>query len=133
MLLSNQLIHIVFIPTILVTAAGMLNFVPFSIGHKDSLMELNLPLLLILVLMAVYIKIEKVSGVISTIFYMFLTLNIRMYYLDCKENGTLSRFFYQCLFWHMVGWVTQVIGHKIFESNLSLTQKEIQLSKTISC
>lgn len=120
-----------FIPTILITAVGMLNFVPFGIGPSDTIAEINLPMVLLLMLLSVYVKIEKVSGVISTMFYMFLSLNMRSYYLDCKHDGTLSSFFYQILFLHLFGWVAQIVGHKIFESSPIMTEKEIQLSKTI--
>lgn len=96
----------------------LLNFVPVSLANKDSLLELNLAWPVIIAACVGYIKINKESGIISTILYIFITLLARSQYLNAQRDGALASLLYRTLVIKAAAWALQILGHKVFESNL---------------
>jgi uncharacterized membrane protein YGL010W len=98
------------------TVVMLLNFVPFSLAFKGTLVELNLAWLVVIPACVGYIKINKESGVISTMLYTFVTLIARGQYMNARDKGELSSLFWQTVTIKVVAWALQIVGHKVFES-----------------
>jgi uncharacterized membrane protein YGL010W len=115
----NKLIHIVCIPAIIFTAANMLQFTPwymnFDGSENQTLLTMNLPMLVMFIPCVLYLNVEAVSGLISTVVYSLSYFYGRSLYLVAVENGTTSDFWNVNLAIQIVGWVGQFVGHAVFE------------------
>jgi uncharacterized membrane protein YGL010W len=115
----NKLIHIVCIPSIVFTLTTLLQFTPwymnFDGSENQTLLTVNAPMLVICTLCLLYVNVEKVSGLVSTMVYGLGYLYGRSLYLVAVENGTTSTFWNISMAIQIVAWVMQFVGHGVFE------------------
>jgi uncharacterized membrane protein YGL010W len=115
----NKLIHIVCIPSIVFTLTTLLQFTPwymnFDGSENQTLLTVNAPMLVICTLCLLYVNVEKVSGLVSTMIYGLGYLYGRSLYLVAVENGTTSNFWNISMAIQIVAWVMQFVGHGVFE------------------
>jgi uncharacterized membrane protein YGL010W len=115
----NKLIHMVCIPSIVFTLTTLLQFTPwymnFDGSENQTLLTVNAPMLVICTLCLLYVNVEKVSGLVSTMVYGLGYLYGRSLYLVAVENGTTSTFWNISMAIQIVAWVMQFVGHGVFE------------------
>jgi 2-hydroxy fatty acid dioxygenase len=108
----NKIIHIICIPQILFSLYAMLlhtmdqRFI-YGIQYDYFLIFLT-------GLMLVYLKIDVISGLVSTLFYFGISLYCRHLFLTWGADN-LDQHFRIFLIQHIVGWAAQFIGHGVFE------------------
>lgn len=117
--MTNKLIHMVCIPSIVFTLANMLQFtgwyMNFDGSENQTLLTVNIPLLLISVLCLCYINVDAVSGFVSTVVYSLGYMYGRSLYLVAIKNDTTDNFWKLNLAINIVGWILQFVGHGVFE------------------
>merc|ERR1711976_873289 len=115
--LVNKLIHIVCIPLISITLFMIFFFYDTfgTKGAQEGLFDLNLGLVLYLFTSFLYLNVDLVSGVLSTIFYGIGFLVGRTMYLNAAANGTLDELWRPVLIVHIICWIAQFVGHGVFE------------------
>lgn len=127
---TNTLIHIIFIPTIFFTAAAMLSMCDsikhiklspeLSMGNftddKDCLKIDFLPLVIV-GMSTFYFMCEPIIGSLTFLgelgLYMLANKIISVDAETNFSNGDLFRWF---LWVHIFAWITQFVGHGVFES-----------------
>ena len=113
----NKLIHIVGIPTILFCVFGTFHYYPL-LEINCVYKQLDVGLLLMCILPFVYIYVEPLTGIVSTIIYhamYYFSLqnwNIHKDDQDYMYGVTYYRFL---LYLQAAGWIAQFIGHGVFE------------------
>lgn len=115
--LINKLIHVVCIPLISITLF-MISFWFDTFGNKgetESFFAINLGLCLYLFTSFLYLNVDLVSGVISSIFYGVGYVVGRNMYLNAVTNGTQDELWKVVLTVHIVCWIAQFVGHGVFE------------------
>jgi uncharacterized membrane protein YGL010W len=114
----NKLIHCIFIPTILFTAIGMLHYgINFgTISIFDIKIQIDIGSILLAILLPTYIWVDTVTGLVSTVFFLGqLLFSTHLYvHQDGYFTGGLTHFNLM-LYLHLFAWVTQFVGHGIFE------------------
>ena len=111
---TNKWIHVVFIPTIVFTLIGMLHYGKVF-GDFDLLgvhFQLDIGLLLLAVLLPMYIFVDLVTGVVSSVF--FIGQLILSNYLYSHYSSGEAHFKWM-LYLHIISWIAQFVGHGIFE------------------
>lgn len=115
--LVNKLIHIVFIPTIVYCIFGIGHYYPITdidIVYK----KLDIGLVMLCILPPVYIYMEAVTGIVTTI------LLHTLYYISLQQweqhKDDQAYFYGVSYFWFLVylkasSWIAQFIGHGVFE------------------
>ncbi|ETO25300.1 hypothetical protein RFI_11835 [Reticulomyxa filosa] len=115
--LGNQIIHIIFVPVILITALSMLSFVKILMQPVNFLwfggeiLHTNTPLFIIFVLMypATYVYIDFYSGLSWLPMASFVWF-AAMFLVDNLKWPISS-----LLLLHSVAWIFQFIGHGVIE------------------
>ena len=113
----NKLIHIVFIPTIV--------FCVFGIGHYYPIADINcvyekldVGLLMMLILPLVYIYVEPVSGIITTVVFhtmYYFSLQHWKVHRDDKDYFQGLSYFWFLVSLKAFSWIMQFLGHGVFE------------------
>lgn len=98
----------------------MLQFWGFGFGDSQSPLFLNGALILVLLLGVLYLKVDVVSGSITTALNILFSITARIWYLEAQQTGSLSQYFNIALTVHVLAWAAQIVGHKLFESMLYL-------------
>merc|ERR1712224_744095 len=84
-------------------------------GETQGLFDLNLGLVLYLFTSFMYLNVDLVSGILSTIFYGVGYFVGRTMYLNAVANGTTDDLWRPVLTVHIVCWIAQFVGHGVFE------------------
>ena len=109
----NQLIHIIFIPQIVFTIMCMLKHTaPLYVING---IEIDWGFILLAFLLFAYYNIDFVTAVICTFFYGGLWYLSSQIYADYQSRGELDQHFRIFLIQHIVSWISQFIGHGVFE------------------
>ena len=113
----NKYIHMIFIPIILTSLVGMINSsAPFIVLNTSNIIGVDIPfgisLVLLLPLLLLYIKIEQISGLCSTVVYSSAFLLIEYLRVLLEKDGISSLKVFEIL--HASAWIAQFIGHGIF-------------------
>jgi 2-hydroxy fatty acid dioxygenase len=117
---TNKLIHVIFIPTILFTALGMLHYganwgrLPLLGGTS---IQLDIGAILLAILLPVYLFVDFLTGLVSTFFFLG-----QLFTSNYLFNNQVDHFpflglthFQVMLYLHLFAWLTQFVGHGIFE------------------
>lgn len=108
----NKLIHIVCIPQIFFSLYAML------LHTMDQRyiygIQYDYFLIFYAFIMLIYLKIDFITGLVSTLFYGALSLYCRHIFMTWGADN-LDQHFRIFLIQHIVGWAAQFIGHGVFE------------------
>ena len=108
----------IFIPIILTSLVGLINSsaTPFIALNTSDAIGINIPiglsLVLLLPLLLLYIKIEVISGLCSSVIYMSGFLAIEYIRVCLEKDGISPLKVFGIL--HASAWIAQFIGHGLF-------------------
>jgi len=115
--IGNQIIHVIFVPILLITAFSLLSFVPLLmrpvklVWFASSYFHTNTPLFIGYLLMypATYIYIDFFSGLTWLPMGAFVWI-MAMYLVDTMKCSLAT-----LALVHICSWLTQFVGHAIIE------------------
>jgi len=110
----NKIIHFIFIPQIVFSLLCMAKHWSSTRFHFMG-QELDYTFFFLLAVLLAYIKIDFISGVISSVVYLGLYYLSNIIWLQYKLAGQVDQHFKIFLIQHIVSWLVQFIGHGVFE------------------
>lgn len=127
----NKWIHIIFVPIISFTLFFVTEKFALYSFKEDSLFELlnlNFGLILCTVTTLLWLRTETYCGAVTSAWFWLLFFLSKSLYFHSEIQGSYDCWFKSLLILHIVAWLTQFVGHGVFEkrapalcSNLLLT------------
>ena len=116
----NKIIHVIFIPTILFSAFGLLHY-GVNWGRLDLLagtsIQIDLASIVLPILLVIYLFVDFVTGFVSSCVFLG-----QLFFSNYLFNNQPLHFpllglthFQWMLYLHIFSWLTQFVGHGIFE------------------
>lgn len=107
----NILIHICFVPTLLITAMSLARHLPIGKDDPTSLTQVHVGFVFLAMCLGLYLYIEPLGGIVATLLYVpgYIYGNYLYITLGASHLQTIALV-------HAFSWVIQFIGHGVFEN-----------------
>ena len=116
LIIRNKWIHIVCIPLIAFSGFGIIQFSSMlSNTENPTLFSINYSTLLLIILSSIYIYINKLVGIITSVCLFLLYSYSQHLYVIAKDNGTSNSLYKFFLITHILAWIAQFVRHGVFE------------------
>eukprot|EP00347_Sterkiella_histriomuscorum_P023261 403335330 len=112
---NNKLIHLVFIPCLVFTLFAMLHHGPgLEIQVLGNKIVADISFLLPLIMLPIYLYVDVFTGFITTL--VFIPAHLLSLYLYSQDQQIFQGYHFKfMLAFHILSWITQIIGHAKFE------------------
>lgn len=120
----NQLIHLIFVPIIIYTLNMIVQHyvttfnLPFEMPLTDHSSEVSISILIYLFLSSVFLVVDIPCGLVCTVWFVVEYVIGNWEYKTYKDApycfGLMTQLQYMATL-HVVGWLTQFVGHGLFE------------------
>lgn len=107
----NILIHVVFVPVLLITAMSMARHMPIGKDVTDNLWQIHVGFVFLALCLALYLYLDPVGGVLACLLYIpgYAFGNYLYISLGASHLSTVALV-------HACSWGVQFIGHGVFEN-----------------